>query len=103
MAEKFNLPMDRITEFCQINHIRRLSIFGSILRDDFNADSDIDFLVTFEESAIPGLMGLSRMRQELQNIVGREVDLISQRGVENSRNPIRRKRILESAKLIYEA
>lgn len=103
MAEKFNLPMDRITEFCRNNHIRRLSVFGSILRDDFNPDSDIDFLVTFEESAIPGLMGLSRMRHDLQNIVGREVDLISHRGVENSRNPIRRNRILESAELIYEA
>lgn len=42
MAENFNLPLDQITEFCQVNHIRRLSIFGSILRDDFNADSDID-------------------------------------------------------------
>ena len=70
------IPGEKIAEFCKKNHIRKLSIFGSVLRDDFSSDSDIDFLVEFETGQVPGLIGLSRMERELSEILsGRKVDL----------------------------
>jgi predicted nucleotidyltransferase len=73
---KINIPKDKIAEFCKRNHIRKLSIFGSVLRDDFSSDSDIDFLVEFETGKVPGLIRLSRMERELSEILrGRKVDL----------------------------
>jgi hypothetical protein len=73
---KLELPKDKIAEFCQRNHIRKLSLFGSALRGDFSPESDIDFLVEFQEGSIPGLIGLSRMERELSRILGgRNVDL----------------------------
>jgi hypothetical protein len=73
---KIKIPGEKIAEFCKKNHIRKLSIFGSVLRDDFRSDSDIDFLVEFETGKVPGLIGLSRMERELSEILsGRKVDL----------------------------
>jgi len=73
---KIKIPDVKIAEFCKRNHIRRLSIFGSVLRDDFGSDSDIDFLVEFEPGKVPGLIRLSRMERELSEIIGgRKVDL----------------------------
>jgi len=76
LNSKLELPKGKIAEFCQRNHIRKLSLFGSALRDDFSPESDIDFLVEFEEGSIPGLIGISRMERELSRILGgRKVDL----------------------------
>jgi predicted nucleotidyltransferase len=73
---KIKIPGERIAEFCKRNHIRKLSLFGSVLRDDFSSDSDIDFLVEFEPGKVPGLIGLSRMERELsETLGGRKVDL----------------------------
>ncbi len=73
---KIKIPSEKIAEFCTKNHIRKLSLFGSVLRDDFRSDSDIDFLVEFETGKAPGLIGLSRMERELSEILsGRKVDL----------------------------
>lgn len=73
---KIKLPDKKIAEFCKQNCIRRLSLFGSVLRDDFGSDSDIDFLVEFEPGKVPGLIRLSRMERELSEILGgRKVDL----------------------------
>ena len=73
---KIKIPDEKIAEFCKRNHIRKLSLFGSVLRDDFSSDSDIDFLVEFEVGKIPGLIGLSRMERELSEMLsGRKVDL----------------------------
>ena len=73
---KIKIPGKKITEFCKSNHIRKLSLFGSVLREDFSSDSDIDFLVEFEPGKVPGLIGLSRMERELSEILGgRKVDL----------------------------
>lgn len=69
------IPKDLIGEFCRKHHIRKLSIFGSYLRDDFGPDSDIDFLVEFEPEHIPGLIRFAGMEIELSEIVGRKVDL----------------------------
>ena len=70
------LPPDKIREFCRRNQIRRLSLFGSVLRGDFRPDSDIDFVVEFRDSAAPSLFDLARMERELSIILGgRKVDL----------------------------
>ena len=73
---KINLPSQKIVEFCKKNHIVKLSLFGSVLRDDFRMDSDIDFLVEFEPGKAPGLISYCRMERELAGIIGyQKVDL----------------------------
>lgn len=70
-----SLPEKELQEFCQRNHVAKLSLFGSVLRDDFGPDSDVDVLVEFEEGHVPGFFGLARMEEELSGLVGRKVDL----------------------------
>ena len=66
----------KIAEFCRRNHIRSLSLFGSVLRDDFTQDSDIDMLVEFDPAHVPGLFTLVRMEKELSSVFnGRKIDL----------------------------
>ena len=73
---KIKLPSQKIAEFCKENHIVKLSLFGSVLRDDFRMDSDIDFLVEFETGKAPGFINYCRMERELAEIIGyRKVDL----------------------------
>ncbi len=93
--------MEEIKAFCQRWRITELSVFGSAVRDDFRPDSDIDLLVTLDPDAHWTLFDMARMRDELQDLLGRDVDLVSRRGVEASRNPIRREAILSSAEPIY--
>ncbi len=69
------LPKDRIAEFCERNQVRKLSLFGSVLREDFGPDSDVDILVEFEPGTRMGLIRLSGLEIELGEIVGRKVDL----------------------------
>jgi len=69
------MPGEKLAEFCRRHHIRRLSLFGSILRDDFGPDSDVDFLVEFEPGQTPGLFGIVAMEAELSEIIGRKADL----------------------------
>ena len=73
---KINIPPRKIAQFCKENHIVKLSLFGSVLRDDFQMDSDIDFLVEFKPGKAPGLINYCRMERELSEILGfRKVDL----------------------------
>lgn len=97
------IPKEKIAEFCQKWKIREFSFFGSVLRADFRHDSDIDVLVTFDESAHHTLFDLVHMEEELKEIFGRDVDLVSRRGIETSRNYIRRRAILDSAEAVYAA
>jgi predicted nucleotidyltransferase len=90
-----------LQEFCQRWRVQELALFGSILRDDFGPDSDVDVLVTFAPGADWGLLDHVRMEQELEALLGRKVDLLSRRAVERSANPIRRQQILGSARSIY--
>ncbi len=71
---RIDIPRERIAEFCRRNHIRRLALFGSVLRDDFRADSDVDVLVEFEPGTRVGLRFFD-MQLELSEILGRKVDL----------------------------
>ena len=70
-----DLPRTKIAEFCKRHHIRRLSLFGSVLRSDFRSDSDIDLLVEFDPDHIPGLIRLAGMEIELTEIMGRKADI----------------------------
>ncbi|MBW4682524.1 MAG: nucleotidyltransferase domain-containing protein [Microcoleus vaginatus WJT46-NPBG5] len=99
------LPMrfskEQIANFCQRWQIREFALFGSILRDDFCDDSDIDVLVTFDLDAHWGLLAHVRMERELGEILGRKVDLIERGSIEESPNWIRRKEILNTARTFY--
>ena len=76
-ARELPIKVDRekLAEFCRRNRIRRLAFFGSVLRDDFGPDSDVDVLVEFEEDADVSLLDMVRMEEELTAIIGRKVDL----------------------------
>lgn len=69
------ISRDKLAEFCQRHHIRKLSLFGSVLRDDFSDDSDVDFLVEFEPGKVPGYMRLAGMELELGEMIQRKADL----------------------------
>lgn len=83
--------------------MKELALFGSVLRDDFGPDSDMDVLVRFKTERTPGLIGIAGMERELAELLARRVDLVTHAAVENSRNYIRRKAILESAQVVYAA
>ncbi len=69
------IPRDALADFCRRNGIRRLSLFGSVLRDDFRPDSDVDMLVEFEPGKRIGLLGMAALQNELTDLIGRTVDL----------------------------
>ncbi len=76
MSPKIAIDHARIAEFCRRHHIRRLALFGSVLRDDFGPESDVDVLVEFEPDHVPGLAFIA-MEVELSAILGRNVDLVT--------------------------
>ena len=90
----------RVADWRQRWKVRELAVFGSLLRSDFGPSSDVDLLVTFEPDAPWGLVDHERMEQELADILGRQVDLVSRVGLERSANWIRRDRILATARSI---
>jgi uncharacterized protein len=69
------VPRNQLDGFCRRNHIAKLSLFGSVMREDFGPDSDVDVLVEFDEGHAPGFFGLARMEEELSTLFGRKVDL----------------------------
>lgn len=97
------IPWNRIDEFCRKWEIVEFALFGSVLRDDFGPESDVDVLVDFAPGTRLTLFGLMDMEDELAEIFGRPVDLVTRSGVESGRNPFRRRLILESARVIYAA
>lgn len=74
-ASRITASPEVISDFCRRHHIRRLSLFGSVLRDDFRPESDVDVLVEFEAGHVPGFFGLFEMEEELSAVFGRKVDL----------------------------
>ena len=91
-----DIPQEKITNFCRERHIRKLSLFGSALRNDFSAESDVDVLVEFEPGHTPGLAFFT-MQRDLSEIVGRQVDL-------NTANDLHRSfrgAILDEAQVVY--
>jgi predicted nucleotidyltransferase len=100
---KLNLPDDKIAEFCRKWNVVEFALFGSVLRDDFRPDSDVDVLVSFAPDSRVSLFDWPDMQDELQAIFGRPVDLLTRAGIEESRNPYRKKSILDSARVVYAA
>lgn len=92
------MPQVEIAEFCERNHIRRLAFFGSVLRDDFGRDSDVDVLVEFAPSARVGLIALAGMELDLSQLLGRKVEMHTVKGL----NPHFRDQVLDSAEVQYE-
>ncbi len=89
----------QISGLCRRYHVRRLALFGSVLRDDFRPDSDVDVLVAFEPEAHVGFVTLSRMQRELSELFQRPVDLVPMDGLK----PIIRESVLSSAQDVYAA
>ena len=100
---RIDLSADQLTEFCRRWKVAELAVFGSVLGSDFGPDSDVDMLVTFAFDARWSLFDHVRMQDELSALVKRNVDLVSRKGIEKSRNYLRRKAILESSEVIYAA
>ena len=100
---KIKIPQRQIISFCTKWKVAQLSLFGSVLRNDFGPASDIDVLVEFGSDAKWSLFDLSDMEDELSVIFQRRIDLVLKKGIEQSRNPIRRQQILSSAQVIYDS
>ncbi len=97
MTPKIAIPQAQIEDFCRRHHIKRLALFGSVLRDDFTPESDVDVLVVFEEGKTPGLEFIT-MQDELSELLGRKVDL----NTEQSLSPYFKKRVLNSLMVLHE-
>jgi predicted nucleotidyltransferase len=103
MPLRIEVDRERLAEFCRKWKIVELSFFGSVVRDDFRAESDVDVLVAFAPEAEWSLLDLARMQNELGTILGRDVDLVERTAVEQSENYIRRRHVLESLETVYVA
>jgi hypothetical protein len=98
MDTGIRVPEHTIAEFCRRHRVRKLSFFGSVLRDDFHPESDVDILVEFEPDARVGLFEFSAMQDELSELVGRQVDL----NTPGFLSRYFRKKVLQTAQTIYE-
>lgn len=103
MQPKINFKQRELDLICQKWNISELSFFGSVIRDDFSDNSDIDILVEFHPYAIITLSKFERIRIEFENFFGRKVDLVSKRAVVESRNALRKNAVLSSFRVIYGA
>jgi predicted nucleotidyltransferase len=93
------IPEEQIVAFCRRNHVRSLALFGSVLREDFTPNSDVDVLVEFEPGARVGFLALGRMQRELSALFGRPVDLVPRDGLK----PMVREEVLPGAEVLYAA
>lgn len=104
MSASVDLPCEAIAELCRKHGVKELAVFGSALRDDFTANSDVDFLVQFlNDDAGPWMSKYQALEEELSHLVHRKVDLVSRRAVEQNPNWLIRRAILNSARVLYES
>jgi uncharacterized protein len=101
--DRLGITPTQLVQFCQHWQVAELSLFGSVLRNDFDTDSDIDVLTSYQPTAKRGLIEKMRMKEELESLFDRKVDLVNKKAIEQSRNWIRRKNILSSAEVVYVA
>jgi len=97
------LDEQQLKVWCRKWSVVELAFFGSVMRNDFRPDSDVDVLVAFAADSHLGLFEFNAAADELEGILGRKVDLLTRRGVESSRNPYRKQEILQSAQVVYAA
>jgi len=100
MTIRIKIPKERIAEFCQRWQVKELAVFGSALGDDFRPESDVDVLVVFQDEARWTLFDHMKAEEELEEILGRKVDLVEKSAI---RNPFRRHHILKNHEVIYAA
>ena len=98
--KKFTLPRKKIAEFCKRWSITEFSVFGSVLREDFRPDSDIDVLISIDPKAHIGLLEIAKIQIELENMLKHPVDMVEK---ERLRYPYRKNEILRTAQLVYPA
>lgn len=98
MPARIAIDLEAIAAFCQRHQIRRLALFGSVLREDFRPDSDVDVLVEYEPSLRLSLLGLAAQERELSDLLGRQVDLREPEEI----SPRFRQRVLASAEVLYD-
>lgn len=103
MTPRIAIPQEQVAEFCRRWKITEFALFGSVLREDFGSDSDVDVLVRFAPDSEWSLLDIVAMEDELKQIFGRDVDVIEREAVEESRNWIRRRHILEHHQVVYAA
>ncbi len=101
LPTNFSLTSEQVSSFCQKWQVIELALFGSILRDDFDSDSDVDVLVTFAPHARPSLFDLVHMTNELSGLLGRKADILTKKSVEKNHNWLRKREILSTAQVIY--
>jgi predicted nucleotidyltransferase len=94
-------PDNALQQFCTKWQIAELALFGSVLRDDFHSNSDIDVLVSFTPTAPWTLLDLVNIERELTDLTGRDIDLVEKQAIEDSHNWLRRDEILSTAQIIY--
>lgn len=97
MKARIEIPKEALADFCRRNHIRHLAFFGSVLRDDFTPESDVDVLVEFEPGHVPGLAFIT-MQDELSDLFGRNVDLNTPACL----SPYFRKEVLDEREVLYD-
>ena len=102
-TDNLHIPQGRLADFCKRWKITELALFGSVLRDDFGPDSDVDILVTFEPDAPWSLFDIVRVKHEFEGMVGRKVDIIERPALEKHHNPWLKHAILTEARTIYTA
>jgi predicted nucleotidyltransferase len=102
LQDRLSLSLEEIAQLCQQWGITELALFGSVLSDQFNPDSDIDILIRFAPNARQGLLTLAKIKHDLETRIGRKVDLALKDSIETSENWIRRNEILQTAQVIYE-
>jgi len=95
------LKLQSVVDFCRRWDIVELAVFGSVLRDDFSVQSDIDLLLTFAEGTQGTLYDYVLMKDEMEKFLGREVDLINRKALERSKNRLRREEIEQTAKIVF--
>lgn len=98
MPARIDIPRDAIAEFCRRNRVRRMALFGSVIRDDFRPESDVDVLIEFEPGYAAGFI-FFQMRRELTAMLGREVDMHTAASL----SPYFRQEVLDEAEEIYVA
>lgn len=98
MSARIPIPQEAIAAFCERHHIRKLALFGSVLRADFSPESDVDVLVEFESGHRVGLMTFVRMQYELSDLLGREVHL----NTVGDLSPYFREDVIDRAEVQYE-
>jgi predicted nucleotidyltransferase len=103
MNAHIHIPRSQIDSFCHRWQVSELALFGSVVREDFGPDSDVDVLIQFQPQARHTLLDMARMEEELRQIFGRDVDLVERSAIEQSRNHIRREAILQSAESVHTA